>query len=350
MKRTRFCILLFFTLLISNCSKFGNTKGNYVLSGITSGFTYPLCNLLLNSYLNENESAKTNHLRMNTEAGIHSFLNKTVDFSCTIILDPINLNSEQKADILHIPCAKGAIVFAYNLEGVENLNLDAKTIIDIYAEKIKFWNDPAIQILNPDVELKEIPITTIHYSHAEEASNAIRNYLNQINSEITQSDYINKNIVYKNGLGVKGEDNMAYTIRNNSGAIGYLDAEKASLTHLSTAAIRNSSGNFIKATKESIAKASPEELPLDMRVNITNSPHPEAYPISTYCWILVYKNNEEHCEKQKKLVTLLNHIIAPETQNMIKIMNYAPLSKQEIERAENLINKIGCQEKAMSER
>ncbi|MDR2810587.1 MAG: substrate-binding domain-containing protein, partial [Tannerellaceae bacterium] len=132
-------------------------------------------------------------------------------------------------------------------------------------------------------------------------------------------------------------------IAETEGAIGYIGAEYALALHIPSALLQNSSGRFVKADSKSIPASAQTEIPSDTRVSITHSPDPDAYPISTFTWIIVYK--EQHYNKRTKvnaeaLADLLSYIVSDEGQTLATKTYYAPLPESARETANAIIRSI----------
>ena len=136
---------------------------------------------------------------------------------------------------------------------------------------------------------------------------------------------------------------MAGIVQQTEGAIGYIGSEYALTLRLPTAKLKNRAGNYVDATLETISAAANVPLPDDMRATITDSDDPNAYPISLFTWVLVYKNQDydnRSMEEAEDIVKLLNYVISPEGQKVAAQINYAPLSEQALEKNRKLIDQI----------
>lgn len=333
----RVYLILLCTILLS-----GGCKKDSALSGAGTSFTYPLYGVLLENYYSQTGN-RVLYKQTNTDLGMRAFHDKVVDFTSIIYLSSDEIEQSSDEEILYIPCLIGATVLAYNLPGIDSLNLDASTIMSIYSGKAKYWNDPEITRLNPHLRLDKTPITPIFRTDNAGSYFILTEYLSNHYSIEDKAHSWNESLQTLDGIGVKGNESVASNITKIAGSIGYIGVEYASLLDLSTAAILNSSGKYVKATTQSISKATNIAIPDDMRILITDSSNPEAYPVSTLCWILVYKNqkyNKRNIDKKESLVSFLHYLISPEVQKKAVLMGYSPLPESMIEKADKLINSI----------
>ena len=80
---------------------------------------------------------------------------------------------------IDLPVYISPIAIVYNVDGVDDLNLDAATIAGIFSGTITTWNDPAIAALNPDATLPSAPITVVHRSDDSGTTKNFTDYLAQ---------------------------------------------------------------------------------------------------------------------------------------------------------------------------
>ena len=152
-----------------------------------------------------------------------------------------------------------------------------------------------------------------------------------------------KALKWEAGIAAKGNPGVAGIVQQTEGAIGYIGSEYALTLKLPVAKLRNKAGNYVDATLETISAAANITLPDDMRATITDSDDPNAYPISLFTWILVYKD-QQYGNRTKKdaeaLVSLLNYVISDGGQKVAAQINYDPLSAQSVEKTRRLIGEI----------
>jgi phosphate transport system substrate-binding protein len=236
-----------------------------------------------------------NYQAVGSGAGITAVESKTVDFGAS---DPPLKPADEAAiakngsPAVQIPMFLGAITVSYNLPGVKTgLKLDGKTIADIYLGKVKKWNDPAIAGQNSGVSLPDSNITVVHRSDSSGTTKGFTTFLSAYSSDWKSKIGADKTVKWPTGTGAKGNDGVAAAVKQQDGAIGYVEEAYALQNNFTTAQIKNKSGKFIAPTLASTTAAGQGiSLPKDLGVDIVNSPNPQAYPISSQTFVIVYKD------------------------------------------------------------
>ncbi|MCM8758561.1 MAG: phosphate ABC transporter substrate-binding protein PstS [Candidatus Omnitrophica bacterium] len=310
------------------------------LTGAGATFPYPLYSKMFDVYHKE-RGIKINYSAIGSGGGIRQLTAKTVDFggSDAFLTDQ---QLKEMGEILHIPICMGAVVLAYNLSGVDQLMLTPELIADIFLGKIKKWNDPKIQKLNPKAKLPDMNIVTVHRSDGSGTTYIFTDYLSKISEEWKNKVGTGTAVNWPCGLGGKGNPGVAGLVKQVPASIGYVELIYALANKIHFATLQNKSGLFIKPSLVSTSASADIKLPDDMRVMITNTEAKDGYPISGFTWILVYKEqnyNNRSYEKAKALVDLLWWMVH-EGQKFTQELHYAPLSKEAIKKAESLIKSI----------
>jgi phosphate transport system substrate-binding protein len=221
--------------------------------------------------------------------------------------------------------------------------LTGELVAEIFMGNIIRWDDPLIVQENPDVELPDLRITPVYRSDGSGTTFNFSDYLCEVSDKWKRSMGKGKALKWSAGIAAKGNPGVAGIVQQTEGAIGYIGSEYALTLKLSTAKLKNKSGNYVDATLETISAAANVDLPDDMRVTLTDSADPNAYPISLLTWILVYKNQQyaNRTEKDARdLVNLLTYVLSPEGQEVAAKINYAPLSEQALIKTQKLISEI----------
>lgn len=310
------------------------------LIGAGATFPYPLYSKMFDVYHKE-QGIKVNYSAIGSGGGIRQLMEKTVDFGGSdAFLDDNQL--EKMGQVLHIPICMGAIVLAYNLENVKELNLTPEVISEMFLGKIKKWNDPKIQKLNPKVKLPDMNLVTVHRSDGSGTTFIFTDYLSKISEEWKSRVGSGTSVNWPSGLGGKGNPGVAGLVKQIPASIGYVELIYALSNKINFATIQNKSGAFIKPSLESTSASADIPLRDDMRVSITNTDAKNGYPISGFTWILVYKEqkyDKRTYEKAKALVDLLWWMVH-QGQKYTAELHYAPLSKEAVKKAEILIKSI----------
>ncbi|WP_080904274.1 phosphate ABC transporter substrate-binding protein PstS [Parabacteroides sp. Marseille-P3160] len=312
------------------------------LSGAGATFPAPFYNIVFKKYT-ETMGGKVTYGAVGSGGGIRSLKDKTVDFGATDVFLSDDELKEIGGEIVHIPTAMGAVVLSYNLKNVADLKLTPETISEIYRGKITNWNDPKIKVLNPDITLPNQAITPVYRSDGSGTTFVFSDYMSKADSLWEGTIGRGKSLNFATGISAKGNPGVAGIVAETVGSIGYIGSEYALALNIPSAAIRNASGNFVKANEKSISAAAEVEIPADTRIMITNSSNPEAYPISTFTWLIAYKEqgyNKRSEDIAKSLVSLFNYMISAEGQALAGQSHYAPLSAAATNRTQAIIKSM----------
>ncbi|MDR1654026.1 MAG: phosphate ABC transporter substrate-binding protein PstS [Prevotellaceae bacterium] len=332
-------ILVFvsFAALLASCT---NSSEN--ISGAGATFPAPFYNIVIKDYAAATGD-KISYGATGSGAGIRSLKDKTVDFGATdLFLSDMEME-EMGARIVHIPTCLGAVVMSYNLKGVENLKLNSSVVSQIYAGKITNWNDVQIKQLNPEIALPDKAITPVYRSDGSGTTAVFSEYMDATDSLWHAKTGKGKSLNFSTGIAAKGNSGVAGVIAETEGSIGYIGSEYAFALNLAAALFQNSSGKFIKADAKSISAAANRDMPDDTRISIVNAPDSNAYPISTFTWIITYKNQnynartEEHAQSLKRF---LNYIISAKGQAAAEKTFFAPIPPAVIEKARAAVESI----------
>jgi len=306
------------------------------LLGAGSTFVYPLFSKIFSKYT----ASKVNYQSIGSGGGILQLTNKTVDFGDSDA--PLNADQTAKmsAPVLHIPMTSGAVVVTYNIPGVKvALNLSGKDLADIFLGKITNWNSPEVKDANPGVKIPDMPIVVVHRSDGSGTSFIFTDYLTKVNPEWAKKVGKASAVNWPAGLGGKGSEGVAGLVKQTPGGITYVELAYAKQNNMPFANIQNKSGKYIAPTIEATTLASNVTIPEDSKVSITNTDNPKGYPIASFTWALIYKEqnyNGRSKERAAELLKLLWYNIH-QGQAECAPLNYAPLSKSAVKVAEKIL-------------
>ena len=230
--------------------------------------------------------------------------------------------------VVHVPTCMGAVVVAYNLDGVKELKLTGEVVADIFAGKIKMWNDERLTALNPDVTLPAEAIIPVFRSDGSGTTFIFTDYLTKVSPMWKEKFGAGKSVNFPSGQAAKGNPGVAGVISQTKNSIGYVGSEYAFAQKIPYAIIQNARGEFILPTAESISAAAAGTIPADTRTSITNADAAGAYPISTFTWMIIYKEQNysgRSKEQAEATLDLLQYILSDEAQNITTEVHYAPL-------------------------
>ena len=302
------------------------TREAQELSGAGATFPLPFYNVVFENFAQVNNDAVA-YGGIGSGGGVRNLRDKIVDFAGS----DAYLSEKEMADmnpVIHIPTCMGAVVLAYNLDGVSELKLSGEVIADIFAGNIKMWNDERLSALNPDVTLPDEAIIPVFRSDGSGTTFVFTDYLTKVSPMWASKYGAGKSVNFPSGQAAKGNPGVAGVIKQTKNAIGYVGSEYAFAQKIAHAQIQNLRGEFVEPSSESISAAASGEIPADTRCSITNADAAGAYPISTFTWMIIYKEqNYSDRSKEQAMATLdlLKYILSDEAQNISSEVHYAPL-------------------------
>jgi phosphate transport system substrate-binding protein len=298
------------------------------LTGAGATFPNPIYTKWFDAY-NKKTGIQINYQSIGSGGGIRQFTEGTVDFGASD--GPMNESQIQAVagNVLHLPTVLGAVVVTYNLPslGATQLKFDGTLLVDIFMGRVTRWNDPKIAALNPGVKLPDIDLIVVHRSDGSGTTYVFTDYLNKFSREWKDKVGYATSVNWPVGLGGKGNEGVTQQVKQVEGALGYVELIYALSNGLPYGQVKNASGAFITPSLETVtAAAAGIKLPkdTDFRVSITNAPGAEAYPIASFTWLLVKKDNKDSA-KAKLIKDFLAWMITPEAQKMAANLHYAPL-------------------------
>ena len=264
-------------------------------------FPYPIYSKWFDEYHKLHPNVQINYQSIGSGGGIRQLLDKTVDFGASD--GPMTDEQLQQAGfkVLHFPTVLGAAVPSYNIPGVTGeLKFTPEAIAGIFLGKVTKWNDPAIAGANPGVKLPADDIVVIHRSDGSGTTYIWTDYLSKVSSEWQSKVGKNTSVNWPVGLGGKGNEGVAGLLKQTPDSIGYVELIYAIQNSLPYGTVKNSSGEFIKASLAGVSAAAAgaaKSMPEDFRVSITNPPGKEAYPISSFTWLLIPAQIQDPAKK-----------------------------------------------------
>ena len=341
-----FCVALFALFALACSGGGGNdpggTSGLINLQGAGATFPNPLYQKWLSEYGKLHANVRIDYQSIGSGGGIKQIQAQTVDFGAS---DAPMSDADLKAapgELLHIPTVLGAVVITYNVPGISQpLHLSSEVIADIFLGKIKKWDEPHIKQDNPGVNLPAADITVVHRADGSGTSYVFTDYLSKVSNEWKENVGTDKSPKWPVGQGGKGNEGVTGQVKQQPNTIGYVELAYAVQNKLPVALIKNASGKFIEPSIDAVTAAAASasaQTPEDLRVSIKNSAGENAYPISSYTYILAYKDQTD-AAKGKALVDFLWWSIH-DGEQYAAALQYAPLPAEIVKRAEAKINSI----------
>ena len=321
-------ITLVIAIAFAACGGNANNEGRKAqeLSGAGATFPLPFYNVVFEQFGQVNGD-QVAYGGIGSGGGVRNLRDKIVDFAGSDAF----LSDKELAEmepVVHIPTCMGAVVVAYNLDGVNELKLSGEIIANIFAGEIKMWNDERIATLNPDVKLPEEAIIPVYRSDGSGTTFVFTDYLTKVSSMWASKYGAGKSVNFPSGQAAKGNPGVAGVIKQTKNTIGYVGSEYAFAQKIPYALVENQRGEFVQPSSATISAAASGEIPTDTRCSITNADAAGAYPISTFTWMIIYKEqnySDRTKEQAEATLDLLKYILSDEAQKITSEVHYAPL-------------------------
>jgi phosphate transport system substrate-binding protein len=300
------------------------------LLGAGATFPQPLYSKVFDAY-NQQYKVRINYQGIGSGGGINQLTKRTVDFGGT---DAFMTEKELKSaggPVLSIPTCLGAVVLAYNLPGNPKLNFTPEIIADIFLGTITKWNDPKIMSANSGTVLPNLAITPVHRADSSGTTFIFTEYLAKTSSVWREKMGLGKSVNWPAGsIGQKGNPGVAGYVKQTPGAIGYVELLYATQNKMAYGNVKNKAGKFIEPTLKSVTAAANVKIPDDTNISLTNTDAADGYPISSFTWLIFYKEQNyggKTKERAEALAKLLMWMVG-NGQRYLEPLQYAPLSKE----------------------
>ena len=304
------------------------TSGSVDLTGAGATFPAPIYSKWFADYAAKT-GVKINYQAIGSGGGIRQLSEGTVDFGASDSPMSDAEIAKAKGPVLHIPTVLGAVAITYNVPGVTaQLKLTGDVLADIFAGKITKWNDARLAALNSGVKLPATDILVVHRSDGSGTTYVFTDYLTTISKTWAAGPGRGKEVPWPVGLGGKGNDGVAGQVKQTPGGVGYVELAYAKQNNLAFATIQNAAGKFVEpsvagATAAAAGVAAKLPPTTDYRLSIVNAAGADAYPISSFTWILVYQHQSD-AVKAKKVVDFL-HWALTDGESEAPALYYAPI-------------------------
>lgn len=315
------------------------------INGAGATFPYPIYSKWFSEYNKLHPNVEINYQSLGSGAGIRQLTSRTVFFGATD--GPMTQDQMLAAPgrIVHLPTVLGAVVPVYNLPGLSaELKFTGPVLADIYLGRVTKWNDPAIAALNGGVALPGSDIVVVHRSEGSGTTYIWVDYLSKVSPDFRKTVGVATSVKWPTGVGGKGNEGVTALVSQTPGALGYVELVYALQNKITYGSVQNSSGNFLRATVDSVtaaASAAIPHMPADFRVSITNPPGKEAYAIASFTWLLLYENPQD--KAQGKIMVDFVRWALTDGQKFARDLGYAPLPQGLIDMELKALQKIRVQ-------
>jgi len=302
------------------------------LQGAGATFPAPLYQRWIAEYTKGSPDVQINYQAVGSGAGIKQFTQNLVSFGASDAAMQDDEIAAVKQGVVLIPATAGSIVLAYNLPGVENLKLSREAYVGIFLGKITKWSDPAIAKTNEGVKLPGSAITVCERSDGSGTNFVFTKHLSALSPEFKEKVGEGTSVTWTTGVAGKGNDGVTALIKQNKGAIGYVEYGYATNNKLSFAALQNKAGEFVTATTATgAATLATTQFPANLLRAWPSDPDgKDCYPISTFTWLLLYQkyDNAQLAEAVKKFVNWG----LTDGQKFSEELGYIPLPKEIVDK------------------
>ena len=324
MKRTLVAVALLVVAL--------STAQAQKLTGAGATFPYPIYSKWFSEYSAAHPGVQINYQSIGSGGGIRQMTAGLVDFGATDAPATDEQLAPSKTKLVHIPTVLGAVVPIFNVPGVSDIKFSSEVLADIYLNKITNWNDARIAKDNPGVRLPDLKIIVVHRADGSGTTYIFTDFLSKVSHDWANGPGRGASPSWPTGVAGKGNEGVAGYVRQLSGSLGYVELIYALQNKISYGSVRNPAGNFVKASIAGVteAAASVKQIPDDYRVSITNAPGKEAYPISSFTWLLVPLKSADPA-KGKVIKDLLSWIVNS-GESEVSDLSYAPLPKNVVQK------------------
>lgn len=298
MLRRRLILLALILLAVGGISKAAHAV--LLINGAGATFPYPIYSKWFDVYAKQNPGINFNYQSIGSGGGIRMLSNRTVDVGASDAPLTDEQLSNAPGKILHFPSVMGAVVVAYNLPGFTGtLKLTGPIVADIFGGKITKWDDDKIKAANPGVAIPSTDIVTCHRSDGSGTSYIFTDYLSKVSDSWKTDVGKGTSVKWPSGLGGKGNEGVTALVQQTPGGIGYVELIYALTNKIPYATLQNKAGNWVEASLDGVTAAAAsmaDQIPADFRVSITDAPGPQAYPISSFTYLLVYQKQTDKTE------------------------------------------------------
>lgn len=295
------------------------------ITGAGATFPYPIYSKWFSEYSSAHQGVEINYQSIGSGGGIQQVTKGTVDFGASDMPMTDAALSASPIKLVHIPTVLGAVVPIFNVPNVADVKFSGEVLADIYLGKITNWNDAKIAKDNAGAKLPDQKIIVVHRAEGSGTTFIWSDYLSKVSKEWMDGPGKGSALNWPTGVAGKGNEGVAGLVRQMPGAIGYVELIYALQNKIDFGSVKNASGSFVKASIEGVTEAAAgiKQMPADYRISITNAPGANAYPISSFTYLLIPTSGSD-ATKRKVLKDLLSWMIKS-GEGEVSQLSYAPL-------------------------
>ena len=264
------------------------------ITGAGATFPYPIYAKWAEDYRAASGNG-LNYQSIGSGGGIKQIKAKTVDFGATD--KPLAKEELDRDHLVQWPMVIGGVVPVVNAVGIApgQLKLSGDLLADIYLGKVKKWNDPAIQALNKGVKLPNQDILVVSRSDGSGTTFIFTHYLSQVSAEWKSKVGSDTSVKWPTGINGKGNEGVASYVRQQSGAIGYVEYAYALQNKMVHVQMKNHDGQFVSPNDKSFSAAAANgnwKAEAGFYEVLTDEPGKASWPITGATFILMQQTQE----------------------------------------------------------
>jgi phosphate transport system substrate-binding protein len=337
-------LIISLAIALAACgSNAGNQAGNGAgssgvqVTGAGSTFVYPVLSAWAADY-RAKSGAAINYQSIGSGGGVAQVKAGTVDFGATD--QPLASDELAQSKLVQFPVVIGGIVAVVNIPGLGpgQLKLTGPVLADIYAGKVKSWNDPVLTRLNPGLKLPAADIAVVHRSDGSGTSFNFTHYLSQISPAWKSGPGEGKSVSWPVGVGGKGNEGVAGYVKQIPYSIGYVEYAYVVQNKMSYAQLQNAAGTFVSPSTQSFSAAAESadwKNAKDFNLVMTNAPGPDAYPITASTFILMPMQPSDK-SRSEAAVAFFKYALE-HGQDQANKLDYVPLPAALVQQIERYI-------------
>jgi phosphate transport system substrate-binding protein len=363
MHRTTLALAYLFAGLIVACNKDSGSGGaagsasttsatrsqeSVALNGAGATFPYPLYSKWVSEYQSVEPRVKVNYQSIGSGGGIRQITERTVDFGASDAPMTDEQLAKAPGKLVHVPMTLGAVVLTFNLPDVKALKLTPEVASGIFLGEIKKWDDAKIAKLNDGVKLPSSTITVVYRSDGSGTTAVFTDYLSKVSPTWKDKAGSGTSVKFPVGLGAKGNEGVTGQVKTTPGSLGYVELAYARQNGMPAVTLQNKAGKMIEPTLESITAAAAsfaDKIPDDMRASLTNADGDEAYPITSFSYMLVYEDNKD-AAKAEAIAKFLWWGVH-DGQKLGPALHFAPLPEAVVKKAEAKLRSLKSGDKVL---
>ncbi len=320
----------------------GQSSGELVkLQGAGASFPALLYGAWFKKYSDEHDNVQIDYQSVGSGSGVSAVIDGTVDFGASDAAMTEEEMAKVERGVQLLPMTAGAIVIAYNLDGVDELKLSREAYSGIFLKEITKWNDPKIAETNEGVELPDEEINVIVRSDSSGTTYNFTKHLAEVSEKFKSDVGVNKAPNWPVGTKSKGNEGVTTSLKQTPGSIGYVEYGYAEKTGLSMASLENKAGKYIKPSIESAQSAlAAVEFPPSLIAFLPDPEGEDSWPIVTYTWIIAYKTYDD-ADKMDAFKEMIKYCLTT-GQESSEELGYIPLPEAVTSKVEAALDNISA--------